>query len=169
MPLRRWDEVKPCPTCKKPSQQILLPSEGRGEFTVPVVIHVDAKGNYRFPGSPDAKLPPGFEKRELKTIRDIEHFEHQMNAKLRSDSDRHHENETQAFAQIQSRLRSELRTAMQRMSPLGRDFAEMAMKMNDERKRKSNDCGFHVEILHFNQSNREAQRDASTDWKRRHS
>jgi hypothetical protein len=168
LPLRKWSDRKPCPRCKKISEQVLLPTRARGEFAEPVVIHVSSDGqNFRFPGASDAKVPNGFVKKELRTIREIESFERQMNAKLRSDADRHHENEERAFSEIRARLRSELRTAMQRFSPMGRDFAEMAMRVNDERRRKPTDCGFHVMILH-DDSSKNPQVDQSTGWKRRY-
>lgn len=167
LPLRKWSDRMPCPQCRKISEQVLLPQRGRGEFANPVVIHVDSKGNYRFPGAPDAKCPPGFVKKELKTIRDIEHFERQFNAKLRSDSDRHHENEERAFAERRAQLRSELRQAMNHFSPAGRDFAQMAMRINDERKRKTTECGFHVTILHED-SRKNPWIDERTNWKKKY-
>jgi hypothetical protein len=50
---------------------------------------------------------------------------------------------------------------------MGRDFAEMAMRVNDERRRKPTDCGFHVMILH-DDSSKNPQVDQSTGWKRRY-
>jgi putative FmdB family regulatory protein len=168
LPLRKWSDRKPCPKCEKESEQVLLPQQGRGEFANPVVIHVSADGqNFRFPGAPDARIPDGFVKKELKTIREIESFERQFNAKLRSDADRHHEHEEREFSQIRARLRSELRQRMQHMSPAGRDFAEFAMKHNDNLPRKKTDCGFHVAILHFDAS-QNPQIDKSTGWKKRY-
>lgn len=158
----------PCPKCGKTSEQVLLPTRARGEFSQPVTIHVSSDGQkYRFPGAADARVPKGFVKRELKSIRDIERFERDMNARLRSDSDRHHENEERAFGEIRSRLRSELRQAMQRMSPEGRDFAAFAMAFNDNRKRKTTECGFHVAILHED-SSKNPWIDERTGWKRKY-
>jgi hypothetical protein len=110
----------------------------------------------------------GFVKKELRTIREVEQFERQMNAKIRSETDQHRENEERHYQEARAKLRGELRQAMQHFSNFGRDFARVAMERTDSRKRKTNDPGFHVQILHFDQSNREAYRDSRTNWQRRH-
>jgi hypothetical protein len=170
LPLSEWDDKKACPQkdCGKIGEQVVLPARSSGEFSVPIVVHVAADGAIRFPGRGDARVPEGFERRELRTIREIEHFERQMNARLRSESDRHNSNEERHFSEIKAQQRSELRQRMQGMSEQGRDFARFAMRLNDSRKRKQTECGFHVEVLHFDQSNREAHSDDRTNWKRRH-
>jgi len=91
-----------------------------------------------------------------------------MNTRLSAEADQHNTNEERYFGTIRSELRGELRQRMQGMSEMGRAFAQFAMKVNDARKRKSTEVGFHTEILHFDQSNREAHSDDRTDWKRRH-
>lgn len=170
LPLREWDDKKSCPKdgCGKISEQILVPSGSAGEFSEPIVVHVAADGAVRFPGRSDAKVPKGFERRELRTIRQIENFERQMNTRLHAEADQHHSNEERHFGEIKAQQRSDLRQKMQGMSDQGREFARLAMKMNDARRRKTNECGFHIEILHFDRSNREAHSDDRTDWKRRH-
>ena len=167
LPLRKWDDHKPCPTCAKSSEQVVLPSGNSGVLPGAIVVHVDSKGNFRFPGVADAKCPEGFERRELKTIREVENFERQVNAKLKSESQQHRENEERAFAGVKSQSRSELRQAMQRMSSQGRAFAEAAIRINNARKSKSTDCGFHLDILHNDSSNRQEYRDERTGWKER--
>lgn len=167
LPLRKWDDHKPCPKCKKSSQQVHRPQAGRNEFVNPIVVHVAADGAVRFPGRADARLPKGFARRELKTIREVERFERQMNTKLRDEAEQHNQREHEHFEAIRKRNRSELRQAMQRMSPLGRDFAQLAMRINDERKRKSSEVGFHCVILH-NDSAKEPWIDKETGWKRKY-
>jgi hypothetical protein len=169
LPLRKWDSTKPCPKCSQPSEQVLLPQRAYAEFRDPIVVHVSADGKYRFPGAANARVPKGFERKELRTIREVESFERDVNKQLRGEAERHRENESRHFEEIYAQKRSELRQAMQQMSPLGRDFAQFAIKMNNARRRKPTDCGFHVEILHFDQGNREPQRDRSTDWRNRRS
>jgi len=166
LPLSKWDDHKPCPKCKKKSEQVLRPTERNRGFA-PIVVHVDAEGNYRFPGAADARVPKHCHKVELKTIREIEKFERDVNAKMRKEADDHNSREEMRFAEVQNKNRRDLRTAMERMSPQGRDFAMFAMKQNNMRKRKTSEVGFHVQILHFDQSNREAYRDDRTGWKSR--
>ena len=36
----------------------------------PTIIHIDESGNYRFPAAPDAPIPPGYQKVELRTRRE---------------------------------------------------------------------------------------------------
>jgi hypothetical protein len=148
--------------------QILLPNDSSRHFSDPVVVHVSADGAYRFPGSSNARVPKGFEKRELRTIREIEKFERDVNCKVHAEARQHQEKEQQQVAEIRAHLRGELRQRMQSMSQLGRDFANLAMMLNDQRRSKPTDPGFHVQVLHYDQSNREAHRDKETGWKPRH-
>ena len=165
--LADWSDVKPCPKCRKPSEQVLLPRRCSGNFGQGVVIHVSADGQTRFPGDPNARVPKGFQKRTLTTIREVEKFEREVNTKLRAESEQHQEREARHFDAIQKKNRSDLRMAMQHFSPMGRALAETAMRINNERKRKTNDCGFQVTILHEDAS-KNPQIDASTGWKRKY-
>lgn len=168
LPLREWDDPKPCKKCGKPSSQVVLPQGEYGKLPQPIVIHENASGKVRFPGSADAKVPKGFQRRELTTIREVEQFETRMNHKLREEARDHQENEERYFGEGHRRLRSELRMKMQSMSQQGQDFARFAMEQNNQRKRKSTEVGFHVDILHNDSSTREPWRDERTGWKRRY-
>jgi putative FmdB family regulatory protein len=170
MRLADWNDKKPCPKkhCKQIAEQVILPNDGSRTFSEPVVVHVSADGSFRFPGSSDAKVPKGFEKKELRTIREIEAFERCVNTHLRAESEQHQINQEKHFAEMRSELRSELRMKMQGMSQYGKDLARLAMAMNDARRPQSTDAGFHLQILHFDQTNREAHRDERTNWKGRH-
>lgn len=167
--LAEWTDIRPCNQegCAEIAEQFISPSGSDNEVP-PIVIHVDSEGHVRFPGASDARVPEGFEKRELRTIRQIEAFERDMNCRLRSEARQHQENEERYFSQVRSQLRGELRQRMQQMSEAGKSFARLAMALNDQRRSKSTETGFHVEILHFDQSNREAHRDERTGWKPRH-
>jgi putative FmdB family regulatory protein len=167
LPLSKWDDHKPCPKCKRACEQVLRPREVRGVFEVGIVVHVGPDGAVRFPGHRDAKCPPGFRQKELKSIREVEQFERNMNQKLRNEAEQHNIREERFFSEAQSKLRGELRQEMQHFSPQGRAFAEFAMNRNNNRKRKSSEVGFHVNILHFDASNREAYRDEQTGWRAR--
>lgn len=165
--MRKYDDHKPCPKCKKSSEQVVLPPERSSVRFQPIVVHVDAEGNYRFPGSPDARIPRGFQKVELTTIPEIEAMERKVNVKLRGDAERHIENEERVLGAIKAKLRGELQQRMATMSPLGRAFAEAAIARSNARRRKSSDVGFHVNILHYNQGNREGYSDERTGWRER--
>lgn len=134
----------------------------------PIVVHVNADGKYRFPGSADARVPKGFERVELTTIPQIEKLERTVNAQLRNESEKHNINEEIAFGQVKSKMRSELMQKMATMSPAGRAFAEFCIARNNARKRKTSEVGFHCEILHFDQGNRDAHVDDRTGWKRKY-
>ncbi|SRR6266478_7672339 len=167
--LADWDDHKKCPQegCDALCEQVLTPSRGTG--TIPtIIVHVSADGSYRFPGSPTARVPQGFQKKELRTIREVEQLERDVNRTLHSEARQHQENEERHFAAIKEKLRSDLRQAMQSMSPQGRDFARFAMERNNQRSRKKTEVGFHVEILHLDRSNREPYCDAPTGWKRKY-
>jgi hypothetical protein len=166
--LAEWTIQRKCPKCKKPSEQVHLPSDSRNCEVPPIVVHVAADGSVRFPGASDARVPEGFERKELRTIREIEHFERQMNAKLRSEASQHNEREERFFSELHAQNRSDLRQRMMSMSTFGREFARMAIEMNNRRKSKKSDVGFFVDILHNNQSNREPYRDARTGWKKKY-
>jgi putative FmdB family regulatory protein len=167
LPLRKWSDKKPCPQCKKTSEQVLLPSQGRGTFEVGIVVHVAGDGSVRFPGHRDAKCPKGFHRKELKSVREVEQFERQMNHKLRNEAEQHNDREEKIFKEVQEKNRSDLRQSMRNMSPQGRAFAQFAIDRNNNRKRKSSEVGFHCQILHFDQPNREHYRDAETNWQRK--
>jgi len=167
--LADWSDVKACPKCEQPSEQILRPSSTHlGEFPESIVVHISESGDVRFPGDVNARVPEGFQKKEIRTIRELEHFERQMNVKLRAEAEQHQENEAKFFDAIHARTRADLRQQMQHMSPLGRDFAMLAMQINDSRKRKPTDCGFHSDILNFDRTNREPMHDERTGWKRKY-
>jgi hypothetical protein len=136
----------------------------------PVVIHRDANGNIRFPGSTSAPVPEGFERVELRTTREVRSLEREVNLRENAAREQHLEREANAHANMRRDLRSELRQAMHGMSAYGRDFARHAMETTEQRQREKQrhtDAGFYVEAFSQDSSNREAQVDASTGWQRR--
>jgi len=163
----------PCETerCPGPAVRTFDPSitmrrpRSRAQPFDPVVVHRDADGNYRFPGSPDAAVPAGFERVELRTTAEVRRFEGDVN---RRESERHDEaaaRDQGFYGRLQTQNRSDLRAAMRHMTPLGRAVAEEAMRANDEKLRGRFDPGFHVEAFSQDSSNREPQRDETTGWR----
>jgi hypothetical protein len=170
LPVSEWSDPKPCPKrkCGRASAQVLLPQREVGILPRAIVVHRDKEGNYRFPGSDTARIPKGFERVELKTIKEVEKFEREVSVNQNREASMHRENEERFFAPMRSKSRSELREHMNGISALGRDFARFAIAMNNARKKRTGDTNFHVEILHQDASNREAHRDESTGWKRKY-
>jgi len=178
----RWNSFPPknitCPVegCPgrptRPLYHFELPQSPRGTSRNakgfdPVVIHRDAQGNYRFPGAPDARVPEGFQRIELRTTEEVRRFERDVN---RGEAERHdgaQAREEGFYGGLKAQQRSELWATMARMTPTGRAFAEEAMRANDERPRGRFDANFHVECFSQDASNREPQRDATTKWRPR--
>jgi len=131
----------------------------------PVVYHVNAEGVIRFPGSVDAPVPPGFEKRELRTVGEVRHFQQRINAAENAKIRQHVEAECAWLEQVEAAHRSDLYQAMQHMTPAGRAFAHLAMAIHNARRPRSADAGFYIEPFEFDASNREAYRDAQTQWR----
>lgn len=165
-----------CPQCNRSSTVYFINGQpkcgacnmefGRGDFILPVgradatVVHVDAHGNYRFPGHADAPVPPGFERRELHG-RDIDRMERTVNSQQRRDREMREELRAQSEEPRRSASRSDLMHAMRSMTPAGRDFAQYAIDRANNRVRGRYDPGFHVESRHYDASNRDAHRDGS--------
>lgn len=160
-PIARHRDHPECPYshCRETTVQTYHASRPKDWAIQPVVLHVDKKGNVRFPGHANGKIPRGFERVELKTLAEIQAFEHKMNHNLSCEAQQHQENEEKFFAPLRAKLRGELRQKMQSMSRTGRDFARYAMAVNDARERKKTDVGFHIQVLHFDASNREPFRE----------
>jgi len=68
-----------------------------------------------------------------------------------------------------SRDSPEWKAAYSRMSPREREFADYAMKQNDEKRfaERSFDAGFNIQAFSYDSSNREEHRDVSTGWRGR--
>ncbi|MGE0377245.1 MAG: zinc ribbon domain-containing protein [Planctomycetaceae bacterium] len=157
----------PCPECGSDMERIYISRREAAQRFDPIVVHVDPKtGAFRVPGAGDARVPDGFERRELRTIREIEKFESQANRYERSRSDMAAHRENMREDAVMGPNRSDLRRMMQHMSPAGRDLARVAMEQNAKRRRQAYDCGVHFEVLHQDRSNREEHRDVRTNWKR---
>lgn len=167
--LREREEPQPCPKCQGTTHRIYLPNGGNSDACNidPVVVHRAADGSYRFPGRSDAVVPEGYEKVELRTIRQIEQFERDVNKQHASLIGRRVEIEEQRFNAAQAVRRARLRSAMVHMSALGRMFAAAAMRRGDSHRIRSYDPGFHLEILHQDASNRGVWADVDTGWKER--
>lgn len=149
------------PSCQEVTLQTYTPERAKNWAIKPIVIHVGEDGKVRFPGDEHARVPKGFNRVELKSLSEIRAFEKEMNQKFSSEAARHHENEERHFEAVRAQLRGDLRQRMQTMSAFGRAFAQFCIDANNQRRRKSSDVGFQVQVINFDQSNREPYRPGS--------
>lgn len=133
----------------------------------PVVVHVDNTGKVSFPGRSDAKLPPGYERRELRTIQEVRAFQKEYNKRAGEEHEVRQGIKEAQFSENQARHRSDLRVAMMSMSRYGRDFARLAMEVNDKRRKSQPAPVGYFEAFENDASNRDAHRDELTGWRPR--
>ena len=163
-----------CPDCNQELQIGDWPycphGSTRPEYALrfdPIVVHQAADGSYRFPMAADAPVPPGYQKVELTTRRQVEALEHSVNARERREFEKHAERQRAASNEFWSRQNAELRARAKNFSPEGRAAVEYLIERQarEDRVPSAPDPGFHVEIMHYNSSNREGHDDARTHWK----
>jgi hypothetical protein len=154
-------------SCAKCGARLEFSYETTAQAFDPIVIHVDSQGNKRFPASPDAPVPPGFEKRELRTVREVREFERTVNREERQRWDETRIREEMTFDPQRRERHRELRSEMQHMTPFGRAFAEYAMQQTNGKTRGSFDAGFRVSVFSDDRSNMDPYCDKSTGWRNR--
>lgn len=159
-------EVKCC-KCKGIADTWTEAPQERAQATAPTVIHRNAQGEIRFPGRADAPLPAGFEKVELRTLKERDRFEREQNSRENRKQAEYRENRERMYSQVERQNRSDLRSRMASMSNLGRDFARLAMERSNNKPRPRFDAGFFIESSHLNASNRGGECSERTGWKRR--
>lgn len=142
--------------CRRKAEQVFKPTHN-STFAKPIVVFRNAKGEVAYPGDPTDPAPKGYERQELRTIREIESFEREIGSKERGRAEKFAEAENAFFESRRKQNRSDLRMAMQSWSPIMRAAAEQAMRKTDERQKRVADGGVRVHILHFDQSNRAAR------------
>lgn len=133
-----------------------------------IVLHKSATGEYSFPMHPNAPVPDGFQKVEVTTFQELDRHMGSINAIERRKIEQHVENERIWLNTIEATNRYELRERMRHMSPAGRAFAELAIRMNNAKARpEMRDANVMCDIRENMQSNREEHRDKLTNWQRR--
>jgi hypothetical protein len=157
-----WDEERtPC-ACGQMATRVFLSKRAyRAQAFDPVLVYRDRSGHHRFPGRNSGQVPKGYEPIYLKTTSDVRRFEKQMNQAERERYFTHKERTEKAFAEPLKYGREHLRQAMQRMSPLGRDLAEAAMRANDNADGVDTKFNpeFHLNAFSFDSSNRDSHYD----------
>lgn len=132
----------------------------RAQAFSPVVVFKDRKtGEYVFPGSATEKPPKNCEKIELTNSYQVRKFESEVNSResgKRYEQLSRHRDRQHHLDQVRQGAREVLLHKMQSMSPRGREFARLAMKINDERRLSkpsfSTDPKFRVSAFHDNVS-----------------
>lgn len=92
------DEQRPCPTCHTPLEQIWWkrpcgPAQWDDNTSVLVLVNNDpncpADVKVRYPGRHDAKVPAGYERVYLRSLKDVDKFEREhkvMNHRMHYDN-----------------------------------------------------------------------------------
>jgi hypothetical protein len=131
--------------CRRFALRVFLPKHRNAQPFEPTYYHIDGEGNVRCIMDKNAPMPPGYELRRVETLADYRKLAKYMNAKDRSKMERSIENEERYFEEERKARRSDFMQDVQRMSPLGRDYAMWAIEQNNRKGRRSSDPGFHIE------------------------
>lgn len=184
LPVDRRDDVIKCRFCraKASRERIVLrgfsarEEQARAQSFTPPVVYKAKDGTYRFPGSPNSKETRrlearGFERVELRDTRSIRKFESEMNTLERQKYQAFQAGRERLYRDQRkiSRDSKEWQSAYSRMTPKEREFADYAMKQNDQKQfaERSFDAGFNIQAFSYDSSNREEHRDVSTGWRGR--
>lgn len=163
-PIAMWPDMPTCPDCAAPTEHDLSVGR-RSSYVDPIVLFQGPDGQVRFVGDPNGRsagdyAKQGFTRIELRGAAEVRRFEQHMNKHEFSRAARKAENQQRMREERESVNRSELRSRMQSMSRVGRDFARHAMAKNDAKPREyAKEAGFHSDVYSNDRSNREASRD----------
>jgi len=156
LPLTIWDTIPPgrkltvpCETCGASAYQDFLP-RGTDSTITPFVYYLNAAGEVRIPGSSRLPTPPGHTRCEATTLGELRHLESRCSREEQGKLSRRKEYQEAFESEEIAQNRRDLRSAMEQMSPAGREFARAAMQRNNQRRAAgySHDLGFHFGILH---------------------
>ncbi len=152
VPLAEWSAEMSawCEQCKCLAHQVVLP-RGAGTTITPFVYYVNKNGEIRIPGSSNLPVPPGHTRCEVTTLHELRQLEARVGREERSKISHAREMDDAISQEETQGLRRELRSAMERMSPAGRDFAQVAIEMGNRRssaRSKSYDPQLYFNILH---------------------
>ena len=128
------------------------------------------EGQYRVPGWNDEAPPPGYEKVEIKTIKQWQAITRQMSAHGRREAEKAYYERQEAIDKVKSEMRADLRREMRHWDGPAREFAEAALARSEAHKPRTMPTGEVIShALEYDSSNREAWRDERTGWKGRRS
>lgn len=159
------------PICGGDPSQHAVPSgsfrPGDAQTFSPVVVFKDRNGQLSYPGSNKDQTPNGYERVEINTTRGVRQLQKRMDTELKIEHEMVDMVEENAINKFRKTRRERLREKMKKMTPQGRQFAELAMKKTDEKPKKSFRPASYIESFEYDKSNREAHNDAVTGWKDR--
>jgi hypothetical protein len=159
------DEM-PCTVkdCSATARRQYRPSGYRAQNFDPIIVHRDASGHYRVPGSPSDPVAPGYERVELRTMSDIRRVQSEIGRENYEKFERRKAREEQHFSEQRKEARSELMARLR--TAFGRDLARVAMAENDNRARERYDPhGSYFDVMENDRSNRVPHNDRETGWK----
>jgi hypothetical protein len=160
------DEID-CPRCgSKATRQYTFSNRHDGEFSDPVVVHRDAQGNYRIPGANDAKAPAGFERVELRSMREVRKVQGEIGQQEYRKYEDIHSRRRAAASENERERRANL--APQIKSNLGREFFRIAVEAANARGARHEQFdpqSAYFDIAENDSSSRGAYSDRRTDWK----
>jgi hypothetical protein len=170
-PLARFTEKTRCPSCRRLARLTVRARRGPSSGFAPVVVHRHADGHYSFPAHTSAPLRLGYERVELRSLAEVRKFEKQVNAVEFRKHVEHKEREERSFGRGRAERQAELRSLAQHMTPMGRDFAHVAMEATNRKSRSRDaarfEAGFYVEAFSNDRSSLADYRDQKTGWKER--
>jgi len=181
-----------CPTCQAPMDREWTSRRGSAQSFDVIVIDESPNGEFSFPMNSTAPVREGFVRKEIRTFaeadavmrrvngeerRKIERFVEAQCASLEDNERRNHGDLRSGFAHTFSWVdergvkHEETRTlpSVNRMTPLGRAFAELAMRSASNRRPRSFDPNAYLEIREMDRSNRDPYEDRRTGWRERRS
>lgn len=134
------------------------------------VYFENAKGEVRFPPSPNSKCPNGFERKELTTLRAADKFMREQNQRerIRADENVHHENSywSSVYKDGASKLETLLRQG--RFTGQRAEYVEQKIReMRNHTGKATRDPNFYIEPLVYDSSNRDSWCGPETGWKER--
>jgi hypothetical protein len=128
----------------------------KAEFGPPTIVYKNQKGDCWFPTGPESKAPKGYERHELKTQRDRDHFEREINAK---ETAKLHERIYRDRAEWESTYgqhSKSLEKAEQELRQAGyepkliheclRDYKQRELEYD---RKLRDEAGFHIESNHY--------------------
>lgn len=166
--LNDYAEHRDCPICGLSGFHVwsfYYNSTQKAQGFNPVVIHKDADGNIRFPGSVDAKVPEGFQRVELTTIQQVRQIEKEWGEKDQKEANQFRASrQFLTDGQLKENRRVMESIVRDRFTPNGRKFYEAMRKVSEEKQRlgpKSTSPAAYFDAFTNNTSNRESFYDES--------
>ena len=134
-------------SCGKSAKLVFSPHRKQRNFDHIVVFRDPETGKYSYPGRSDEPTPSGYERVELHNIPEVRRFEAEVNRNEQRKQEIHRIREELTFEPGRRERRAQLSHEMASMSNRGRDFARIAIKHSDQKRKPKYEPGFRVEVL----------------------